>query len=193
MPIDQHAAVLAHGSKLARRHTRASRRQPHAHPAVTAKRVSLGHRAQAGELGMLRPGTRARGAAAGAESSGPRRPRCSNSPPTRWWATAPMCRPRMPTPRRRRRFDNIGRAGGPDRGLVCRGERGEEKEENGGAHYLEGGVEGLQEWRLGGGIWRGLKNGGSFRGPAGVDFLHSTSKFWSRGPYGSPHKSCSKT
>jgi hypothetical protein len=41
--------------------------------------------------------------------------------------------------------------------LVCRGERGEEKEENGGAHYLEGGVEGLQEWRLGGGIWRGPK------------------------------------
>jgi hypothetical protein len=56
---------------------------------------------------------------------------------------------------------------------------------------LEGGVEGLQEWRLGREIWRGLKNGGSFRGSVGVDFLPKTSKFWSRGPYRGPHWSCS--
>jgi hypothetical protein len=43
-----------------------------------------------------------------------------------------------------------------------------------------------------GGIWRGMQNGGPFRGPAGVDFLHSTSKFWSRGPYRGPHWSYSK-
>jgi hypothetical protein len=37
-----------------------------------------------------------------------------------------------------------------------------------------------------------MQNGGPFRGPAGVDFLHPTSKFWSRGPYRGPHWSCSK-
>jgi hypothetical protein len=41
----------------------------------------------------------------------------------------------------------------------------------------------MEAWR---GIWRSLKNGGSFRGPPRVDFLHLTFKFWSRGPYGSP-------
>jgi hypothetical protein len=56
---------------------------------------------------------------------------------------------------------------------------------------LEGGMEGLQKWRVGGGIWRGLKNGGPFGGPAGVVFFHQTSKIWSRGQYGGPHWSCS--
>jgi hypothetical protein len=36
---------------------------------------------------------------------------------------------------------------------------------------------GIQEWRVGGGIWRGMQNGGVFRGSAGVGFLHKTSKF----------------
>jgi hypothetical protein len=31
-----------------------------------------------------------------------------------------------------------------------------------------------------------MQNGGGFGGPAGVEFLHLTSKFWSRGPYGGP-------
>jgi hypothetical protein len=74
MPIDQHAAALAHGSKLARRRTRASCRQPHAHPADTAKRVSLGHRAQA---------ARARDAAPRPASSGRR------SRGREFWSTAP--------------------------------------------------------------------------------------------------------
>jgi hypothetical protein len=51
---------------------------------------------------------------------------------------------------------------------------------------LEGDLEGLQEWRVRGGIWRGMQNGGLFRGPAGDGFLHQTSKFWSGGPYGGP-------
>jgi hypothetical protein len=54
-------------------------------------------------------------------------------------------------------------------------------------------LEGLQEWRVGGGIWRGMQNGGGFEGPAGVEFLHLTSKFWSRGPYGGPHWRCSNS
>jgi hypothetical protein len=29
-------------------------------------------------------------------------------------------------------------------------------------------------------------NGGSFRGPAAVEFMHLTSKFRNRGPYGGP-------
>jgi hypothetical protein len=53
-----------------------------------------------------------------------------------------------------------GRLGG-GRGAELRRERdrGVEGTKNkiGGAHYLEGGVEGLQEWRLGGGIWRGAQ------------------------------------
>jgi hypothetical protein len=55
----------------------------------------------------------------------------------------------------------------------------------------EGDLKGLQEWRVGGEIWRGMQNGGGFGGPAGVEFLHLTSKFWSRGPYGGPHWRCS--
>jgi hypothetical protein len=51
-------------------------------------------------------------------------------------------------------------------------------------------MEGLQKWRVGGGIWRGLKNGGPFGGTVGVVFFHQTSKIWSRGPYESP-RSCS--
>jgi hypothetical protein len=31
-----------------------------------------------------------------------------------------------------------------------------------------------------------MQNGGPFKGPAGVDFLHSTSTFWSRGAYRGP-------
>jgi hypothetical protein len=38
-----------------------------------------------------------------------------------------------------------------------------------------------------------MQNEGLFRGPAGVGFLHKTSKFLSRGPYGGPHWSCSKS
>jgi hypothetical protein len=53
-------------------------------------------------------------------------------------------------------------------------------------------MEGLQEWRLRGGIWRGMQNRGLFRGPAGDGFLHQTFKFWSRGPYGGPRWRCSK-
>jgi hypothetical protein len=38
--------------------------------------------------------------------------------------------------------------------------------------------------------WRGNlerhANGGSFRGPAAVEFMHLTSKFRNRGPYGGP-------
>jgi hypothetical protein len=67
---------------------------------------------------------------------------------------------------------------------------GEEKEKWWGPH-LEGEMEGLQKWRVGGGIWRGMQNGGLFRGPAGDGFLHQTSKFWSRGPYGGPRWRCS--
>jgi hypothetical protein len=44
---------------------------------------------------------------------------------------------------------------------------------------------------VGGGIWKGMQNGGLFRGPAGDGFLHQTSKFWSRGPYGGPRWRCS--
>jgi hypothetical protein len=31
-------------------------------------------------------------------------------------------------------------------------------------------MEGLQEWRVGEGIWRSMENGGPYRGPAGVVF-----------------------
>jgi hypothetical protein len=31
-----------------------------------------------------------------------------------------------------------------------------------------------------------MQNGGGFGGPAGVEFLHLTSKFWSTRPYGGP-------
>jgi hypothetical protein len=51
---------------------------------------------------------------------------------------------------------------------------------------LKGEIEGLQKWRVGGGIWRGLKNRGLFGGHAGVVFVHQISKIWSRGPYGCP-------
>jgi hypothetical protein len=57
---------------------------------------------------------------------------------------------------------------------------------------LEGDLEGLQEWRVREGIWRGMQNGGLFRGSAGDGFLHQTSKFWSRGPYEGPRWRCSK-
>jgi hypothetical protein len=33
--------------------------------------------------------------------------------------------------------------------------------------------------------------GVALRGPVGVGFVHKTSKFWSRGPYGVPRWSCS--
>jgi hypothetical protein len=49
-----------------------------------------------------------------------------------------------------------------------------------------GDLEGLREWRVRRGIWRDMQNGGSFRDPAGIDFLHSNSKFWSRGPCRGP-------
>jgi hypothetical protein len=62
---------------------------------------------------------------------------------------------------------------------------GKKKERNGGAHIWRG-MEGLRKWRVGGGIWRGMQNGGLFKGPAGDEFLHQTSKFWSRDPYGGP-------
>jgi hypothetical protein len=70
--------------------------------------------------------------------------------------------------------------------------RREGKERKWWAHIWRGEMEGLQKWRVGGGIWRGLKNGGPFGGPAGVVFFHQTSKIWSRGPYGGSHWSCSK-
>jgi hypothetical protein len=53
------------------------------------------------------------------------------------------------------------------------------------------GMEGLEKWRLRWEIWRSMQNEDLFRGPAGVGFLHKTSKFWSRGTYGDPHWSCS--
>jgi hypothetical protein len=66
--------------------------------------------------------------------------------------------------------------------------RGVEKTRVGGTWdpQMEKDFEGLWEWRLGGGIWRVMQNGGSFRGSAGVEFLHLTSKFWN----GGPHWSC---
>jgi hypothetical protein len=70
------------------------------------------------------------------------------------------------------------------------GEEMEKKKEMVGPTF-GGGMEGLQKWRVGGGIWRGMQNGGLFRGPAGDGFLHQTSKFWSRGPYGGPCWRCS--
>jgi hypothetical protein len=51
---------------------------------------------------------------------------------------------------------------------------------------LEGEIKGLRKWRVGGEIWRGLKNEGSFGGPAGVVFFHQTSKIWSRDTYEAP-------
>jgi hypothetical protein len=36
---------------------------------------------------------------------------------------------------------------------------------------LEGGMESLQEWRMGVGICRSMENGGPYRGPAGVVFF----------------------
>jgi hypothetical protein len=48
-----------------------------------------------------------------------------------------------------------------------------------------------QEWRVRVGIWRSMENRGAYRGPAGVDFLSKTFKFWSRGPYRGPHWKCS--
>jgi hypothetical protein len=51
-----------------------------------------------------------------------------------------------------------------------------------------GGPLGMEAWRgdlEGHAKWRG------FGGPAGAEFLHLTSKFWSRGPYGGPHRRCS--
>jgi hypothetical protein len=50
----------------------------------------------------------------------------------------------------------------------------------GGGPPLEGEMGGLQEWRVGGEIWRAMQNGGPFEGLTGVDFFHQTSKFWSR-------------
>jgi hypothetical protein len=55
-----------------------------------------------------------------------------------------------------------------------------------------GDLEGLQEWRVRGGIWRSMQNGGLFRGPARDGFLHQTSKFWSRAPHAGPRWRCSK-
>jgi hypothetical protein len=40
---------------------------------------------------------------------------------------------------------------------------------------LEEEMEVLQKWRLGGELWRGMQNRGSFKGPDGVVFLHQTS------------------
>jgi hypothetical protein len=38
-------------------------------------------------------------------------------------------------------------------------------------------MEGLQEWRVGVGIWRSMENGGPYKNPAGVGFFLKTSKF----------------
>jgi hypothetical protein len=35
---------------------------------------------------------------------------------------------------------------------------------------LEGDLEGLQEWRVGEGVWRSMQNGSVFRDPTGVKF-----------------------
>jgi hypothetical protein len=43
--------------------------------------------------------------------------------------------------------------------------------------HFGGGVEGLQEWRLGGEIWRGVQNRGPFGGSAEVDFFASSPNF----------------
>jgi hypothetical protein len=42
---------------------------------------------------------------------------------------------------------------------------------------LEGNLEGLQEWRVRGEIWRDMQNGGPFRGSAGVGFLPKPPNF----------------
>jgi hypothetical protein len=42
---------------------------------------------------------------------------------------------------------------------------------------LEGDLEGLQEWRVRGGIWRGMQNEGLFRGPARVGFFSKPPNF----------------
>jgi hypothetical protein len=47
---------------------------------------------------------------------------------------------------------------------------------------LEGGMEGLQEWRVGVGIWRSMENGGPYRGPAGVDFFPKPPNFGVEAP-----------
>jgi hypothetical protein len=37
--------------------------------------------------------------------------------------------------------------------------------------------------RFGGENWRSMQNEGPFSSLVGVEFLHQTSKFWSRGPF----------
>jgi hypothetical protein len=53
-------------------------------------------------------------------------------------------------------------------------EREGEGKRNGRAHTLEGDLEALQEWRLGGGIWRGIENADSYRDSAEVVFFSSS-------------------
>jgi hypothetical protein len=78
------------------------------------------------------------------------------------------------------RSAEVGRIAG---GGWCDASREREEGVWSGTHNLEGEMEGLQEWRVGGGIWRGMQNRGLFRGSAGVVFLHRTSKFWSNSPW----------
>jgi hypothetical protein len=40
-----------------------------------------------------------------------------------------------------------------------------------------GGMEGLQEWRVGVGIWKSMENGGPYRDPAGVGFFPKPPNF----------------
>jgi hypothetical protein len=85
-----------------------------------------------------------------------------------------------------REIEGVTAQGARGRTTGCgRGRRWKKRKKWWGPH-LEGGMEGLQKGRVGGGIWRGLKNGGPFGGPARVVFFHQTSKIWSRGPYGGP-------
>jgi hypothetical protein len=58
---------------------------------------------------------------------------------------------------------------------------------------LEGRIEGLQKWRLEVEIWRGLKNKGSFEGPAGVVFCTKPSKFEVKAHMKAPTGVLSKT
>jgi hypothetical protein len=43
-----------------------------------------------------------------------------------------------------------------------------------GTHNLEGEMESLQEWRVGGEIWRSMENRGPYRGSDGVVFFSSS-------------------
>jgi hypothetical protein len=77
------------------------------------------------------------------------------------------------------RSERIG--GGDDiRGKTREGvekKRKLEKKKMAGPTFLDGDLETLQEWRLGGGIWRSMENICPFRDPDGVEFFIKSSNF----------------